>query len=463
MKNNGVFRNPYFVLEKFLQQECYLRHLRHVPNILQMLRILITKYGKQITRDEAETMTLQDCVNQFRNDPAQKIVAAGFTSFCELWNAFRHMLISFYDANDEMKIFLGRDINKESTNIRAVLPDIRGVGACSRILLEFLIGKQNEFVTACGQSIDPRFSIENAVTMKNVTAMHLISFNREADIFPVILANCSYTYMQEENTKLEYDFENIQAVLQDRFLFGKPLIDSSKEFPLMSYKADTSVSMKFNTLVIKIPQEALNKAVQSQIAEEFADLPELYVTIGNIDVVVNFLLSVHSSGEVLLNSFMVETLQMKPLPSSKASQCCKLSHVQSLWFLLFHEKTKRLHYSEKEAFDSMNSSIQESLPENCVLELDSYLNELSLEKLEILLEQLMECIIFSLNCGEGDIVSFQYSLNESLMVHLENGPYPDVDLKTFKREDVEKIPASILTVHAVEVWKKIHRTVRSRK
>lgn len=55
------------------------------------------------------------------------------------------------------------------------------------------------------------------------------------------------------------------------------------------------------------------------------------------------------------------------------------------------------------------------------------------------------------------------SLNESLMVHLENGPYPDVDLKTFKREDVEKIPASILTVHAVEVWKKIHRTVRSRK
>lgn len=56
----------------------------------------------------------------------------------------------------------------------------------------------------------------------------------------------------------------------------------------------------------------------------------------------------------------------------------------------------------------MNSSIQESLPENCVLELDSYLNELSLEKLEILLEQLMECIIFSLNCGEGDIVSFQY-------------------------------------------------------
>lgn len=90
------------------------------------------------------------------SDPAQKIVAAGFISFCELWNALRYMLISIFDANDEMKGFLGRDISIESTNIRAVLPDIRGVGACSRILLEFLIGKQNEFVTACGQSIDPR-------------------------------------------------------------------------------------------------------------------------------------------------------------------------------------------------------------------------------------------------------------------------------------------------------------------
>lgn len=56
----------------------------------------------------------------------------------------------------------------------------------------------------------------------------------------------------------------------------------------------------------------------------------------------------------------------------------------------------------------MNSSIKASLPENCVHELDSYLNELAMEKLDILLEQLMECIIFSLNCGEGDIVSFQY-------------------------------------------------------
>lgn len=97
MNKDSLFRKPYFVLEKFLQQvfyhpifsryqfvkfsflvvpcevcdyvlqECQLCHLRHIPDILQMLNILVTKYGKQITRDEAERITLHDCVNTFNN------------------------------------------------------------------------------------------------------------------------------------------------------------------------------------------------------------------------------------------------------------------------------------------------------------------------------------------------------------------------------------------------------------
>lgn len=51
----------------YVLQEWQLCHLRHIPDILQMLNILVTKYGKQITRDEAETITLHDCVNQLNN------------------------------------------------------------------------------------------------------------------------------------------------------------------------------------------------------------------------------------------------------------------------------------------------------------------------------------------------------------------------------------------------------------
>lgn len=63
-------------------------------------------------------------------------------------------------------------------------------------------------------------------------------------------------------------------------------------------------------------KEPLNWTLQCQIAEELSDLPELYETIDNINVVVNILLSIQCR-DILLNSFMVDTLHMKPLPSSK--------------------------------------------------------------------------------------------------------------------------------------------------
>lgn len=76
------------------------------------------------------------------------------------------------------------------------------------------------------------------------------------------------------------------------------------------------------------------------------------------------------------------------------------------------EQIIKYNVYNQDAFDSMNSSIQDSLPKECIIELKTYLNDLSLEKLEILLEQLMECIIFSLNCGEGDRDSYQYRYAE---------------------------------------------------
>lgn len=48
--------------------------------------------------------------------------------------------------------------------------------------------------------------------------------------------------MQAESTKLEYDFENIQAVLQDKILFGKIIIDTSSDVsrPLKKFLIKTS-------------------------------------------------------------------------------------------------------------------------------------------------------------------------------------------------------------------------------
>jgi hypothetical protein len=91
-------------------------------------------------------------------DPLQESIVQGFSSFCELWNNARHLstFSLFCGGSEELQGLLQRDITPQTDSIRVVLPDNQGIGKCSRILLEFFVGKQNEFLTKCGSRIDPR-------------------------------------------------------------------------------------------------------------------------------------------------------------------------------------------------------------------------------------------------------------------------------------------------------------------
>lgn len=49
------------------------------------------------------------------------------------------------------------------------------------------------------------------------------------------------------------------------------------------------------------------------------------------------------------------------------------------------------------------------------------------------------------------------------MIHIDNPVYSDVDLKSFRPDDIQRLPADILSEHSVEVWKRIHRLILSRE
>jgi hypothetical protein len=49
------------------------------------------------------------------------------------------------------------------------------------------------------------------------------------------------------------------------------------------------------------------------------------------------------------------------------------------------------------------------------------------------------------------------------MVHIEDPVYSNVDLKSFRPDDIQHLPAGILSEHSVEVWKRIHRVILSRE
>lgn len=58
----------------------------------------------------------------------------------------------------------------------------------------------------------------------DLTDLHVIRYELERDLMPLILSNTQYSIERGQETLLEYDLAKIQQQLVSRFLLGKPLI-----------------------------------------------------------------------------------------------------------------------------------------------------------------------------------------------------------------------------------------------
>ena len=63
------------------------------------------------------------------------------------------------------------------------------------------------------------------VNLKDVTSAHLIIYDPDRDILPMVMANCHYTFQVGKGTKIEYNLGYLERQLMDRFLFSKSVIN----------------------------------------------------------------------------------------------------------------------------------------------------------------------------------------------------------------------------------------------
>lgn len=62
------------------------------------------------------------------------------------------------------------------------------------------------------------------VSPVDLTDLHVIRYELERDLMPLILSNTQYSIERGQESLLEYDLAKIQQQLVSRFLLGKPLI-----------------------------------------------------------------------------------------------------------------------------------------------------------------------------------------------------------------------------------------------
>lgn len=147
------------------------------------------------------------------------------------------------------------------SRLEVLLPRRQGLGLCSTALASYLIGLHNDLVHSvhrhtkeeedrcaaaplpalccipcspsgsfpCSPEASPSehgpfAPCRYLVSPSEVADLHLISYEVERDLIPLILANCQYSMEKGGETLQDFDLERIQQQVISKFLQGKPLI-----------------------------------------------------------------------------------------------------------------------------------------------------------------------------------------------------------------------------------------------
>ncbi|XP_062573630.1 E3 ubiquitin-protein ligase rnf213-alpha-like, partial [Saccostrea cucullata] len=457
------------VLTMFLQEEHHLRAIRLVPNILKLQRMLIQRYQRKLDRIEASRISIEDMIESYENEGRAEEIKRLVRDFIEAWQCVREQILTFAFPTLEglarvPKEYCHKSIN-ESHPISVLLPTFRDAGLCSYGLLYFLLKKQNNFLQEYCKKKKMQYTQLPKVPVNDVTSPHLISYHPERDILPMVLANCHYTFQVGKGTKIDYNFVDLERQLMDRFLFSKSVIDMPVyEFEMMTYRSETTNAVVFRHLRQKIKQEPLTPAVANQISEEIRAYPDLCQTLDKLDITISFLKSVGGDANMSLEKFMTQTLKMEnPFPSQKARSSCMCKHTQSLWITLAMEKTKRQASHKEDAFEGVSGELRvDLLPDQRDI-ITTFCEELSVERLELLLETLFECIMLTITVPKGtdddDLDMTKLSLRDTMIGYL-SAPQYDLDL-TYPRWMTDLVGrilnegenfTKIMNNQAVDVW-----------
>ncbi|XP_052216221.1 E3 ubiquitin-protein ligase rnf213-alpha-like isoform X4 [Dreissena polymorpha] len=462
----------YPVLQLFMNEDEHLQALRYVPNIINLVRALLNRYLKKIDKLEALTMTVRTIKKDFPAPEVQKWL----DDFAKAWEITRNNLhvhgcrTEFGTANCQ-KFLCDQSID-DNTPLAIFLPTVDGPGLCSYAMLDFLFRKQNALLDDYIRMAAITDIKHPFVSPMAVSSTHLISYDHDHDIMPLVLANCRYSFEVGDQTKIEYDFDGMERQLMDRLLNSKSKIVINKylQIDTMVYRTEISNSAVMRKLHFKIPQEPLNITVRSQILEEFSDVTDACTSIDNLDIAISFLKTIGGEPIVSLTRFMTDTIKMQnPIHGQKVHQFCQLKHAKALWLLLSFQRTQLLIdclqgvKTIENAFNTLRPQHFKKIPADSKAAFTKYLESFSCERLFHIMEILHEFLLLKVavkeNADSEDYVETDnFGLFDGLVAYNN-----DLETTDFDSDLLEGAPSYILYKHSAAAWEEIYNTFKKKK
>ncbi|NWI95929.1 RN213 ligase, partial [Pitta sordida] len=428
------------LLWKFLQKEPELRLVKFLPEILALQRDLVRRFQN--------TAEIKHCsIKEFLSEPLLDVVRDQLQRrvnvFLSVWNKLRSSL----DTNGEIKLpkgYCDTDLTLES-RLEVLLPRRRGLGLCSTALASYLITLHNDFIYSVNRHTkeDDRYLISPL----EVADLHLISYEVERDLIPLILSNCQYSMEKGGETLQDFDLERIQQQVISKFLQGKPLI-TLRGIPTLVYRQDRNYEQLFSDVRSKLEQSALPSSVMTMISGELQSYSDVCDALSLTEITLGFLAMAGESAEMLLTDYIEQVLQMGDQTNPHVLQAlkrCHLRHTIALWQLLCTHKSEQLLRLRRDPFADVGSEYKAELTPEIAKLLHSFLVH---SRLEIFLQELHEMIVLKLKRVHAvGYLKPSWSLKESLL--------PDLDAKDSElaKELEETFPDEILLSHATATWK----------
>ncbi|XP_069398073.1 E3 ubiquitin-protein ligase RNF213 isoform X3 [Ovis canadensis] len=446
-QKNGKESVP--ILWKFLQKEAELRLVKFLPEILALQRNLVKRFQNV---SEAEYRSIQSFISSHDSDGLKKLACSRITIFLSTWNKLRRSL----ETNGEIKLpkdYCSSDLDLD-TDLEVILPRRQGRGLCSTALVSYLINLHNDIVYAV-----EKFSKEDnsySVDASEIADLHVISYEVERDLIPLILSNCQYHVEQGGKTLQEFDLEKIQRQIVSRFLQGKPRL-TLKGLPTLVYRRDWNYEHLFMDIKNKMPQRPLPNVAITAIRGQLQSYSDACEALSAIEVTLGFLSTAGGDPDMHLNVYLQDMLKMGDPTSlvSKALSRCQLKHTIALWQFLSAHKSEQLLRLGKEPFGEIIPRYKADLsPENAKL-LNTFLNQIGLDAFLLELHEMM--ILKLKNPKIAESFNPEWSLRDTLVSYMET---KDSEIPP---EMESQFPEEILLSSCVAVWKMAAELKRNRQ
>lgn len=451
ISENTNEKQRFSMLEIFLNKQSELQAVRFLPSILQIHKALLRRYSRKLYKSEAMAITVAQLkADKIAGDDTDVLFEELIEAWCLIRKYLNNSLIITEKGtkflNEEMSTNVSKMDITDDTSLIYLLPTTEGKGIFTYALVNYLAECHNDVIEQyrCSErgKKDVGFTV---VQPKYITSAHVINFQAQSDLLPIVIANCS---VGRTNSVHEmYDFEKIEKNVIERFISTKSKVykKDNLQIELMTYRSNLTPASKLVNLEQKIAQEPFEMTVKTTICNEIKDVPLISQILSKLDIAINFLDITGGKSDESLHEFMTDRLKMsKNVLTTKMQQACSLKHVKALWLSLLLRRCNIMVEQNKTTeliFEHIEPAYHAPVPNDVKVAYNRYLQHLSKERLFHIIDAVFEFITTVLsetdNREDEDFVDKgHFSLDECVKVFTD-----DID-----------IPGGILCIHALHFW-----------